>query len=76
MPEKFFPKNHPNLLIPNANVMRGLFELRKQVIKKTTHYFIVVEIPTVPIEQILYAIEALLGQSLKMAEIYASLFRF
>ena len=43
---------------------------------KSAHYFIVEGIPTVPITQIPEAIEALFWQLLKMAEIYASLFRF
>lgn len=43
---------------------------------KTAHYFLVEGIPTVPVEQIPEAIEALFWQSLKIAEIYATLIAF
>ena len=43
---------------------------------KIAQYFIVEGIPTVPVAHIPEAIEALFWQSLKLAEIYASLFAF
>ena len=43
---------------------------------KTAHYLIVEGIPTVPVGQVPETVEALFWQLLKMAEIYASLFRF
>ena len=39
---------------------------------KTAHYFMVEGIPTVPVEQIPEAIEAMFWLSVKMAEKYAS----